>query len=126
MKLLHTKDEIYNLWNISMFIKNTNISIERYKLNLRKSRFQIDFKVINSQLQEYKKIIQPELNKYNVYLGTKVIKTSIGYSREDYAHIGKEGEITKIIEFSPSGVFVEFICKDGYRSKEELYMLKKG
>lgn len=125
MELLHTKDEIYDLWNLSVLIENLEDDLQNYKDDSSKSKYQYEFKNINQQLEPYKKIIQSELNKYKIYLNTKVIKTSAGIVINN-PYKGEEGVINEIIKFSPSGIIVKIKFNNGLLSRESLIKLKEA
>lgn len=125
MELLHTKDEIYDLWNLSVLIENLEDDLQNYKDDSSKSKYQYEFKNINQQLEPYKKIVQSELNKYKIYLNTKVIKTSAGIVINN-PYKGEEGVINEIIKFSPSGIIVKIKFNNGLLSRESLIKLKEA
>lgn len=125
MELLHTKDEIYDLWNLSVLIENLEDDLQNYKDDSSKSKYQYEFKNINQQLEPYKKIVQSELNKYKIYLNTKVIKTSAGIVINN-PYKGEEGVINEIIKFSPSGIIVKIKFNNGLLSRESLTKLKEA
>lgn len=125
MELLHTKDEIYDLWNLSVLIENLEDDLQNYKDDSSKSKYQYEFKNINQQLEPYKKIVQSELNKYKIYLNTKVIKTSAGIVINN-PYKGEEGVINEIIKLSPSGIIVKIKFNNGLLSRESLIKLKEA
>lgn len=125
MELLHTKDEIYDLWNLSVLIENLEDDLQNYKDDSSKSKYQYEFKNINQQLEPYKKIVQSELNKHKIYLNTKVIKTSAGIVINN-PYKGEEGVINEIIKFSPSGIIVKIKFNNGLLSRESLTKLKEA
>lgn len=125
MELLHTKNEIYDLWNLSVLIENLEDDLQNYKDDSEKSKYQYEFKNINQQLEPYKKIVQSELDKYKIYLNTRVIKTSAGIVINN-PYKGEEGVINEIIRFSPSGIIVKIKLNNGLFSRESLTKLKEA
>lgn len=125
MELLHTKNEIYDLWNLSVLIENIEDDLQNYEDDSEKSKYQYEFKNINQQLEPYKKIVQSELDKYKIYLNTRVIKTSAGIVINN-PYKGEEGVINEIIRFSPSGIIVKIKLNNGLFSQESLTKLKEA
>lgn len=124
MKLLHTKSEISDLYELSSFILVLTDEIQIYQECLGKSKFQFDLEYINQQIKKYKEMIQTELDKYKIYLNTKFIKMPSEFSYGNY-HIGKEGTIKEILEFNTSGVIVRVVFNDKSISRENLIQLKE-
>lgn len=125
MELLHTKDEIYDLWNLTVLIENIEDNLQNYKDDSNKSKYQYEFKNINQQLEPYKKIVQSELNKYKIYLNTKVIETSAEIDINN-PYKGEEGVINEIIRFSPSGIIAKIKFNNGLSRRESLTKLKEA
>lgn len=125
MELLHTKNEIYDLWNLSVLIENIEDDLQNYEDDSEKSKYQYEFKNINQQLEPYKKIVQSELDKYKIYLNTRVIKTSAGIVINN-PYKGEEGVINEIIRFSPSGIIVKIKFNNGLFCRESLTKLKEA
>lgn len=124
MELLHTKNEINDLCQLSSFILVLTNEIQIYQECLEKSKFQFDLEYINQQIKKYEEMIQTELDKYKIYLNKRIIKMPSEFRYCNY-HTEKEGTIKEILKFNSLGVKVRVVFNDNSICREDLIELKE-
>ena len=108
MKLLHTKEEISDLYNMQRITDDLLSQFNNY--HLPNSKYYLSSILsIKAETEGSKNLINEELTRYETFIGEKAIKPkSILYNTPD-----RIGKITKIYKFTPSGVLIKFDYDEG-------------